>query len=56
MQRLEGPRCLFLEDTCGNALEVMNLRGHGNVEVGMLEWADMIPFVATIYRVTVYRI
>lgn len=27
MQRLEGPRCLFLEDTCGNALEVMSLRG-----------------------------
>lgn len=27
MQRLEGPRCLFLEDTCGNALEVTSLRG-----------------------------
>ena len=22
LQRLEGPQCLFLEDTCGSALEV----------------------------------
>ena len=32
MQRLEGPRCLFLEDTCGNALEALGYNCHSGEE------------------------
>ncbi|CAK9076945.1 Glucose-6-phosphate 1-dehydrogenase, partial [Durusdinium trenchii] len=32
MQRFEGPRCLFLEDTCGSTLDALGYNCHSNSE------------------------
>lgn len=32
LKRLEGPQCLFLEDTCGSALEALGYNCHSNNE------------------------
>ena len=32
MQRFEGPRCLFLEDTCGSSLDALGYNCHSSQE------------------------
>ena len=46
MQRFEGPRCLFLEDTCGSSLDALGYNCHSSQEEQLgPEIACLPPFL-----------